>query len=137
VGRVSPAAAGRRARRARADSDASKSIKGTPYWMAPEVIKQSGHGRQADIWSVACTVIEMATGKPPWSQFNSQARRRPPRELNAPVEAPSSCAPCLLNRRVASLPDPAQSQDSPLSYACLLTVYTVRPAHRCWCHAYV
>jgi hypothetical protein len=40
--------------------------------MAPEVITQSGHGRQADVWSVACTVIEMATGRPPWSQYGSQ-----------------------------------------------------------------
>ena len=40
---------------------------GTPYWMPPEVIKRAGHNRFADIWSLGCTVYEMLTKHPPWS----------------------------------------------------------------------
>ena len=27
--------------------------------------------RKADVWSLACTSLEMVTGKPPWSQFSN------------------------------------------------------------------
>ncbi|KAH7855599.1 hypothetical protein Vadar_026663 [Vaccinium darrowii] len=50
------------------------SFKRSPYWMAPEVIKNSnGCNLAVDIWSLGCTVLEMATTKPPWSQFEGVA----------------------------------------------------------------
>uniref|UniRef100_A0A8K9UT64 Protein kinase domain-containing protein n=1 Tax=Oncorhynchus mykiss TaxID=8022 RepID=A0A8K9UT64_ONCMY len=50
-----------------------KSVTGTPYWMSPEVINGEGYGRKADVWSVACTVVEMLTQKPPWAEYEAMA----------------------------------------------------------------
>ncbi|KAK1288631.1 Mitogen-activated protein kinase kinase kinase YODA [Acorus calamus] len=51
-----------------------RSFKGSPYWMAPEVIMNgNGYNLAVDIWSLGCTILEMATSKPPWSKYEGVA----------------------------------------------------------------
>ncbi|OAY36095.1 mitogen-activated protein kinase kinase kinase 3 isoform X2 [Manihot esculenta] len=50
------------------------SFKGSPYWMAPEVVMNTnGYSLAVDIWSLGCTILEMATSKPPWNQYEGVA----------------------------------------------------------------
>lgn len=44
-------------------------VVGSPYWMAPEVIEQSGASTASDIWSVGCVVVELLEGKPPYGDL--------------------------------------------------------------------
>ncbi|KAM7265385.1 hypothetical protein ACFE04_003068 [Oxalis oulophora] len=59
---------------------ADLSLKGSPYWMAPELLQavmQKDNNPDlafaVDIWSLGCTIIEMFDGKPPWSEFEGAA----------------------------------------------------------------
>lgn len=46
---------------------------GSPYWMAPEVIQLIEASPASDIWSVACTALELRTGKPPYYDLSKAA----------------------------------------------------------------
>ncbi|CAK9164188.1 unnamed protein product [Ilex paraguariensis] len=47
------------------------SPRGSPLWMAPEVIRQEYQGPESDVWSLGCTVIEMVTGRPAWEDHGA------------------------------------------------------------------
>ena len=51
-----------------------KSMTGTPTYMSPEVIKGSDEGRlgSTDVWSLGCVVLEMVTGRRPWSSLDNE-----------------------------------------------------------------
>lgn len=51
-----------------------RGMQGTPYWMAPEVIRGEEVGWQSDIWSLGCVVSEMLTGLRPFAQFDNPAK---------------------------------------------------------------
>lgn len=47
-----------------------KTVIGTPYYLAPEVLKDAGYDFKADIWAVGISAIEMAEKDPPYADLH-------------------------------------------------------------------
>ncbi|GMH60327.1 hypothetical protein TrST_g5641 [Triparma strigata] len=50
-------------------SQMTASMKGTPYFMAPEVMSHEKYGRKADMWSTGGVAFQMITGEAPWKSL--------------------------------------------------------------------
>ncbi|XP_008444651.1 mitogen-activated protein kinase kinase kinase 5-like isoform X1 [Cucumis melo] len=101
------------------------SLKGSPYWMAPEVIKAAmlkdanpDLALAVDIWSLGCTIIEMLNGKPPWCEFEGHQAMF--KVLNKTPPIPEKLSPegkdflqCCFQRNPADRPSAVVLLDHP------------------------
>ncbi|KAG7272620.1 hypothetical protein CRUP_033129 [Coryphaenoides rupestris] len=86
-----------------------KSLVGTPYWMAPEVVSKTPYGTEVDVWSMGIMVVEMVDGEPPYFSDTPVAAMKKLRDDPAPsVRNPHKISPvlkdflgCMLTRNTA------------------------------------
>ena len=62
---------------------------GSPYWMAPEILKKEEYNQNIDIWALGITCIELAEYEPPYSKYSPEdvlkkIIKNPPKGLNEP-----------------------------------------------------
>ncbi|XP_065656344.1 serine/threonine-protein kinase PAK 6 [Hydra vulgaris] len=61
-----------------------KSLVGTPYWMAPEIISRDSYGTEVDIWSFGVMVVEMVDSEPPYFSETPLLAMKKIRDQDAP-----------------------------------------------------
>mmetsp|Transcript_11467 Transcript_11467/g.33808 ORF Transcript_11467/g.33808 Transcript_11467/m.33808 type:complete len:782 (-) Transcript_11467:282-2627(-) len=93
-----------------------KTVVGSPFWMAPEVIKESHYDGRADVWSLGITTIEMAEGAPPHANLNPlRAIFLIPSKPAPTLADPDAWSPEMLDFiRCCCKKDPSQRHDSAL-----------------------
>jgi Protein kinase domain len=93
-----------------------KTVIGSPYWMAPEVIRESHYDGRADVWSLGITVIELAEGAPPHANLHPlRAIFVIPTKPAPTLADPDNWSPEMLDFvRCCCQKDPSQRHDSAL-----------------------
>ncbi|KAI9797944.1 MAG: hypothetical protein M1825_005667 [Sarcosagium campestre] len=96
-------------------NDATNSMQGSVFWMAPEVIRSQGQGYSAkvDVWSLGCVVLEMFAGRRPWSKDET---------IGAIYKLGSLQAP--------PIPEDVSSAISPEAIGLLWDCFTIDPSER-------
>lgn len=70
------------------ENDLRKTVIGTPYWMAPEIVMEKPYSGKVDVWALGITLIELAEQEPPNShkdpiQALIETPQRPPPRLQS------------------------------------------------------
>lgn len=80
-----------------------KTLAGSAYWMAPEIVSSAGHDTKADIWSFGITELELYEKEAPLAKFAREKGINSPQLLivqtprNEPPQAPDSASPLFKN----------------------------------------
>ncbi len=71
------------------EGEYSRHKAGSPYWMAPELIRRQNYDKSIDIWSLGITCVELAEYEPPYINYEKEQallkiKSTPPKGLMNP-----------------------------------------------------